>query len=67
MKSPSEVTLSESGTLSAAREERGLAKHLISLACLQKLLGFLTNSSQQGGGRPPYIGSEPVTLAISIN
>ena len=47
---PNEVTLSESGTLPAAREERGFAKNPTSLAFLQKLLGLLTKLFPNNGG-----------------
>ena len=34
---------------------------------LTRALGLLTNSFSNIGGRAPYIGLEPITLAISNN
>ena len=34
---------------------------------LTRALGLLTNSYSNTGGRAPYIGLEPITLAISNN
>ena len=66
-----EITLKKSHSRSARyRRRAGKAWDCQALSLsglLTRALGLLTNSLSNTGGRAPFIGLEPITLAISNN